>query len=455
MRSPLLLLGALLTLVAPASAQQTAAYTWVPVLGDGPVYVVRIEGLIDNGLATYLNRALADAEEAEASAVVFHMDTFGGLVDAADEIRQAILDTPIITISFIDKNAASAGALISYAADRIVMSPGSSIGAATVVEGMGGEAAPDKYQSYMRGLMRATAEANGRDPDIAEAMVDETLEVPGVSEAGKVLTLSASEALEVGVADAVIDNLDRVLEALEVTEDRVVSHNATRVEALLRFLGSPVMQSILMLMMLGGLYFELQTPGVGFAGAMALLGAAMFFGPHYIMGLVESWELILFVLGVGLLLVEIFVLPGFGVAGLSGAALVIVSLGFSLVGNVGLDFPSLVWMNEAIWTLAITLVLAVVLMFSLARWLPSSERFSRLVLAPELSSAAGFTSADTDDTLLGKVGRALTPLRPAGVASFDDQRVDVVTAGEYIDAGATVRVVSARGARVEVREVAG
>ncbi len=444
----------LLTLasVLPARAQ-SAAYTWIPVLPEGPVYVVPVEGMIDNGLASYLDRALSDAEKAGAAAVIFHVDTFGGLVDAADQIRKAILDAPMVTIAFINKNAASAGALISYAADRIVMVPGASIGAATVVEGVGGEAAPDKYQSYMRGLMRSTAEANGKNPDIAEAMVDEELEVPGISPSGQVLTLSATEALEFGVADAVIDNMDRLKEALELTDDRIVNHNATRLEATLRFFGSPVVQSILMLMMLGGLYFELQTPGVGFPGLMALIGAALFFGPHYILGLVESWELILFVLGVGLLLVELFVFPGFGIAGLSGLALVVFSLGVSLIGNVGLDFPSLEAVGSAVWTLAITMVLLVVMLVMGARWLPQSSRFNQLVLAPELGSAAGFTSAATDDTLNGQVGKALTTLRPAGIAMINDRRIDVMTAGEYIEKGADIRVVRVRGSRVEVREI--
>lgn len=445
------LLILLLAVVLPAQAQ-TAAYTWIPVLPDGPVYVVPVEGMIDNGLATYMERALADAAEAEAAAVVFHVDTFGGLVDAADKIRKAILDAEMVTIAFIDKNAASAGALISYAADRIVMVPGASMGAATVVQGTGGEAAPDKYQSYMRGLMRSTAEANGKNPDLAEAMVDENLDVPGVSPAGEVLTLSATEALELGVADAVIDNLDRLMEALEVTEDRIFNHNATRLEAVLRFFGSPVVQSILMLMMLGGLYFELQTPGVGFPGLMALIGAALFFGPHYMLGLVESWEVVLFFLGVGLLLVELFVFPGFGVAGLSGLVLVVFSLAVSLIGNVGLDFPNVEQVGSAIWTLAITMGILVALVLVAARWLPQSDRFNQLVLAPELGSAAGFTSAPTDSALVGKVGKALTTLRPAGIAMIDDRRIDVMTAGEYIEAGTTIRVVGARGSRVEVRE---
>ena len=456
-------LFALLFLIGtlPASAQPAASEgadrTPKPMAFDeayasGPVYVVPVEGMIDKALANYIDRALEDAEAADAALVVFHMDTFGGLVDAADQIRTAILDAPMPTVAFVDKNAASAGALISYAADRIVMVPGASIGAATVVQGGTGEAAPDKYQSYMRGQMRATAEANGRDPRIAEAMVDETLEVEGVSEEGQVLTLSSSEAHDLGVADAVIGDLDALLAELDVQDREAVEHRTSRAEQVLRFFGSPVLQSILMLMMLGGLYFELQTPGVGFAGAMAAVGAALFFAPNYLLGFVESWEIVLFGLGVALLLAEIFVIPGFGVAGAGGIILVVFSLGAALIGNVGLDFPSGGAISSAISTMAVTLVLLVALVFSLGRYLPQTERFSQLVLAPDLASATGHTSADTAEGLLGQAGTALTPLRPSGAALIEGERVDVTTAGEFIPSGAPVKVTRVRGSRVEVRE---
>lgn len=439
----------------PAAAQQEDAsrIAFSEPLGAGPVYVVPVQGLIDKALAKYIDRALAEAASDSASLVLFDIDTFGGLVDAADMIRQSVLNSPVPTVAFIDKNAASAGALISYATDRIVMVPGASIGAATVVEGAGGGEAPDKYQSYMRGLMRSTAEANGRDARIAEAMVDASLEIEGVVEAGKVLTLSSSEAFRLGVADAVIAEQEGTLEALGVSEARIVQHHATRTEQVLRFLASPVLQSILMLMMLGGLYFEMQTPGVGFAGTVAGIGAALFFAPHYLMGLVESWEIVLFGLGVVLIMAEIFVLPGFGVAGIAGLILVVGSLFAALVGNVGFRFPSGDAIGDAVATMAVTLVLLVVLMFSLARYLPRSERFSQLVLSPDLGSAIGYTSADTIETLLGQTGRTLTPLRPSGCAEIEGDRVDVITSGEYIPSGATVRVVRVRGSRVEVREV--
>lgn len=418
---------------------------------DGPVYIVPVDGMIDNMLWRYINRAIGEAEANEASLVILHMDTFGGLVEAADNIRKRLLNASVPTVAFVDKNAASAGALISYAADRIVMVPGASIGAATVVDGSEGEAMPDKYQSYMRGLMRSTAEARGRDPKIAEAMVDQSLELIGISPAGQVLTLSSSEALGLGVADAVLANKEAVIDGFGRSNAEVVQHHASRSERVLRFFGSPVIQSILMLMMLGGLYFELQTPGVGFAGAMAALGATLFFAPHYMLGLVDSWEFVLFVIGIILILAEIFLLPGFGVAGILGIVLTVFSLGASLIGNVGFVFPSGAAVTSAISTMAVTLVLLIVLIFSLSRNLPHSERFNRLVLTPELSSATGYTSADENEALVGRIGRALTPLRPSGTADIDGERIDVITSGEYVPSGATVRVNRVRGSRVEVR----
>ncbi len=422
-------------------------------LKAGPVFIVPIEGTIDKGLSMYIERALDDATNASAATIVFHVDTFGGLVDAADVIRKAILAQAIPTIAFIDRNAASAGALISYAADAIVMAPGASIGAATVVEGVGGDAAPDKYQSYMRGLMRATAEANGRDPKIAEAMVDQDLEVKGVSPAGQVLTLSTLEALKLGVADRQAADLSALLTAYRLSDRHIVIHTTSAMERLFRFFGSPVVQSILMLMMLGGLYFELQTPGIGFPGIMSLIGAVLFFGPHYLMGLVESWEIVLFVLGVILLMVEIFVIPGFGIAGISGLTLIVVSLGVGMIGNVGLSFPAGAAISRSVWTLASTMIILLFGGFFLARYLPRSQRMSQLILAPEMKSSLGFTSADSRTDLIGNTGQALTVLRPAGSANINGQRLDVITSGEFIEAGKSIRIVDVKGSRIEVREV--
>ena len=411
---------------------------------------VLVEGMIDNGLVHYIDRAIAQAEERGDDVIVFELDTFGGLVDAADKIRQSILDANIRTIAFINKNAASAGALISYACDEIVMAEGASIGAATVVEGQSGEKASEKMQSYFRGLMRSTAEANGRDPRIAEAMVDESIEVEGVIEEGKLLTLSASEALEFGVADDIVDNKTGMLAKLSIEEEAIVETSESWEEATLRFIANPVVSGILMLMMMSGLYFEFQTPGFGFGGAAAAVGAAMFFAPLYIMGLAEAWEILLFALGVILLIVEIFVIPGFGVPGILGFLLVVFSLGASLIGNVGLSFPEQSEVTRATWTMAITLSASFGAIALLARAMPERRAFGLLVLNDKLTETDASSDEDEYKLLLGQEGVAKSPLRPSGVVDFSGRRMDVQTLGDFIESGETVVVKQVNGHRVLV-----
>ena len=415
----------------------------------GPVLVLKVEGLIDNGLHKYIERGISTAESNNAAGIILHMDTFGGLVVAADDIRKNLLSTDIKTVTFIDKNAASAGALISFATDVIYMAPGASIGAATVVDG-GGTKADEKMQSYMRGLMRSTAEATGRNPKIAESMVDESLEVEGVIEKGKLLTLSSSEALKFEMVDGIASNLNEVIVLMGWEENEKQYLRETTPERILRMFANPVISSILMMMMLGGLYFELQSPGVGFPGAMAALGAVMFFAPMYIMGFAQPWEIIVFFIGVMLVVTEIFFLPGFGVPGILGISLVIFSLVASMIGNVGFTFPGLEHMTRAIWTMAITMILSILMLFSLGKYLPYNPMFKRLILVDSTSREAGFTSTDSKDDLLGLEGVALTALRPSGIALINDQRVDVVSQGDYIENGARVKVVNTTSSRVMV-----
>lgn len=415
-------------------------------------FVVKAEGMVDNGMFRYIERGIRRAEAEEGAGLIIHMDTFGGLVDAADEIRKALLSTEVPTLTFIDKNAASAGALISFATNKIIMSGGSSIGAATVVDG-GGTQASEKMQSYMRGLMRSTAEDTGRNPRIAEAMVDERIVIEGITEEGNLVTLSTTEAIELEMADGRADTVEEAIEVAGWPEREVVYIQETFNESVLRFLASPVLSSILMLMMLGGLYFELQSPGVGFPGAMSAMGAMLFFAPLYIMGFAEPWEIILFFCGVVLIIVEIFVLPGFGIPGIIGITLLFFSLGASLVGNVGLEFPPLEYMNRAIWTMAITLILGILMIFSLSKYLPQNRMFSRLILVDSTSKDEGYTSAKSQDLLTGKEGVTLTPLRPSGIALIDDNRVDVVSQGDFVENGARIKVVNTTSSRVMVRRI--
>ena len=448
-RKPLFLAVLPILLAVNIIAGQTSA----DIPARPVVYVIDVEGLIDNGLHKYVQRGIATAEANNADGLILHMDTFGGLVDAADKIRKNLLDTPLTTITFIDKNAASAGALISLATDSIYMAPGASIGAATVVEGGSGDKASEKMQSYMRGLMRATAEAKGRDPRIAEAMVDESIEIEGIIAEGKLLTLSTSEALNFGLINGSFRTKDEILAHMGWENAEVVHLQELWQESVLRFLAHPVVSSIMMLMMLGGLYFELQSPGIGFAGMVAGIGAMMFFAPLYIMGLAQSWEIVLFFIGVVLIIIEIFFIPGFGVAGGLGISLVVFSLGASLIGNVGLRFPPMEHISMAVWTLTITLVIGILLLMSLARYLPQNQMFSRLVLMESTDRNTGYTSAKSLDDLLGMEGVTITPLRPSGVVLVDDRRVDVISDGEFVENGARVRVVDTGSSRVVVKKI--
>ncbi len=417
------------------------------------VYVIRVEGLIDNGLNMYIDRGVSAAENDEdAIGVILHMDTFGGLVDAADKIRKRLLASDIPVVTFIDANAASAGALISFATDNIFMSPGGSIGAATVVDGAG-EKADEKMQSYMRGLMRSTAEAKGYDPRIAEAMVDERIEIEGVIAEGELLTFSASEALENDVSTATVRSLREVSAEMGWEQAELFNVDERWEESVIRFFASPVLQSLLMLMMLGGLYFELQSPGIGFAGAIAGIGAILFFLPLYIMGLAQFWEILIVIIGIGLIAVEIFVLPGIGIAGVTGAVLLLFGLFASLVGNVGFSFPSLDEMRTQLWTILLTLLLAIAFIASTIRYVMKTPFFGRLVLTKSTDTASGYTSYENKDDLLGKEGVALTSLRISGTARIGDRRVDVVSDGQYIDKGTRIKVISTAAGQVVVTRV--
>jgi membrane-bound serine protease (ClpP class) len=270
---------------------------------------------------------------------------------------------------------------------------------------------------------------------------------------GQLLTLSTSEAVELGIANGSFRTLEDVLEYMGWEDKELLDFQEFWAETVLRFLANPVISSMLMLMMLGGLYFELQSPGVGFPGIVSGIGAMLFFAPLYIMGLAQSWEIILFFIGVLLILVEVFVVPGFGVTGILGLTLVIFSMAASLIGNVGLSFPPLHQISQAIWTMAITLMLGIGLVASMVRYLPENKMFNKLVLLDQTDRGHGYISSDSKDDLLGLEGVALTPLRPSGTVLIEDRRVDVVSVGDFIEKGAHVKVVDTSGSRVMVNRM--
>lgn len=413
------------------------------------VFVAFIEGDIDLGLAPYISRVVSDAEKDNADAIIFKINTFGGRVDAATQIKDAIIGTDLLTIAFINNRAISAGALIALSCKKIIMVPGSSIGAATVVNETG-EKVGEKYQSYMRSEMRSTAEKNGRRVDIAEGMVDERVIIPGLVDSTQLVTLTSEEALKYGIADTLLKTVDEVYAYFNLGNAEKVFEGSNWAEDVVRFLNNPIMSSILIMIGIFGLIAEVKSPGWGLPGTAGLIALALFFGSSYILQLASVIEILMFVVGLGLVLVEVFVIPGFGVAGISGIILIIASLFLSMLGaDPFLDFNAV---SLAIIKLTIGFLAALILIFLVARFLPKSNFFKKFILSEEEKATEGYTSRTNLSELLGVEGIAITTLRPAGTAEINGKRVDVVTDSEYIEHGKPIIVTTVEGMRVVVRE---
>lgn len=414
------------------------------------VYIVYIDGDIDLGISYYVSRAVKEAEKNNADAILFHINTFGGRVDAATQIKDAILESKILTIAFVNKRAISAGALITLSCQKVAMVEGSSIGASTVVD-QTGQKQSEKYQSYMRSEMRSTAERNGRRKDVAEGMVDERVVIPGLVDSTQLVTLTSKEALEYGITDTIANTVSEVLEIFGLKGAKVINVDRSWAEDVIRFINNPVISSILIMIGFLGLMTEVKTPGWGLPGTAGVLALTIFFGSSYLLDLTSILEIVLFLLGLGLLAVEVFVIPGFGFAGISGIILIVVSIFMSLIG--GQPFLDYDIISMAIIQLGSALGLSIIAAFILFKYLPKSSTFNKLVLSQSETPNEGFISHNTNESLIGKTGKTITPLRPAGKAEFEDEILDVVTRGEYLETNVPVKIIQVEGIRIVVKEV--
>ncbi len=408
----------------------------------------------------YIQKGFEEARKANANTIVIEMNTYGGEVSYADSIRTKILNSDIPVIVFIDNNAASAGALISIACDKIYMSQAATIGAASVVD-QTGQKLPDKYQSYMRATMRATAEAHGKDtvvtgndtvvkwkrnPLIAEAMVDERTVVPNVADSGKILTFTTQEALKYGYCDGTAENIREIIKKESGNQPyELVKFKPTAWDNIKGFLMSPIFQGILIMLIIGGIYFELQSPGIGFALGVAITAAVLYFAPLYIDGLAANWEIILFVVGLILIGLEIFVVPGFGITGISGIFLVVSGLILSLLNNVNFDFKPIhpADSSKAILTVIGGLTLGFGLIIYLSNKIGSKGLFKKLALETTLENKKGYIGVPTEGVnIVGKTGIAYTVLRPSGKVKVDEKVYDAVSVnGVFIEKGTQIIVV--------------
>jgi len=429
-----------------------APHAFVFAQNTNVVYVAPIEGIIDLGIAPFVQRVLDDAAEQGAAAVILEINTFGGRVDGAVLIRDALLNARVRTVAFVNKRAISAGALISLAAEKIVMAGGGTIGAATPVQmgEPGGPAQPveEKMVSYVRKEFRATAESRKRPPLIAEAMVDADVEIPGLIQKGKLLTLTTEEALKHKVADFRADTIASALEQLGLAGAEVRRASPNWAENLVRFLTHPVVSSLLVTIGMLGIILELRTPGLGLAGGLGVASLALFFWGHWLVQLV-GWEEILLV-GSGLVLLglEVFVIPGFGVSGVLGIFAVFAGLSLSLVG-AGATWE---FVLKAAGRVMFSLLVALVAGLAMLRFLPRLPFGRRLILQTGLPMGQGYASGSEGDGIyLGKSGTAVSSLRPAGIAEIAGKRLDVVSEGEFIESGMPIMATRIDGNRIVVR----
>ncbi len=418
------------------------------------VMVMEIKAEIDPRMTRYVKLALENAEKIKADYIIVEMDTYGGVLTDAKEIVDMIMDVKKPIWVYINSDAASAGALISIACDSIYMSPGASIGAATVVNGSG-EAAPDKYQSYMRSIMRSTAEENGRDPRIAEGMVDETIVIDSLKQAGKVITFTTSEAIENQYCEAKVESIAEILKRNNVTDYEIETFQLGASEKIISIFLNPFISGILILVILGGIYFELQTPGVGFPLFAAITALVLYLVPYYLNGLAQYWEIITLFIGIGLLIAEIFVIPGFGIAGIAGIAMTVGSMILIMLDNDFFNFEFVPLGDIIMATFATVggLTGGMLLLFFGGAKLSQTKAFKRMALTDTQESSQGYTVNSNANALIGKQGTAYTILRPSGKVMIDDILYDAFTRGEFIEKGEAIEVVETEGVTLKVKKI--
>ncbi len=423
----------------------------VPLLSaqePGTVYRVPVTGTVEMGLAPFVGRALDEAAAAGAAAVVLDIDTPGGRVDAAWEIIDAVRDAGVPVYAYVNRRALSAGAMIALSADGLYMRPGSTVGAATPVVA-DGDRASEKLVSAMRSEFRALAEEKGGfDPMIAEAMVDESIAVEGISEEGRLLTLTTDEAVEFGVADAEVEDWPAMVAGLGFERAPVQEMSPNWAERIVRLLTNPMLAPLLLSLGFMGLIVEIKTPTFGLAGAVGLICLAAFFGARFVVHLAGMEELILLGVGAALIGLEVFVIPGFGVPGLAGGVAVLTALTLSMLGS----YPTVSEVISALGIVAVSILAIGAVAYAVLRHLPHSRTMSGVLLDQATTQEAGYLSAPDRPDLVGQVGEALTDLRPSGTVSIDGERIDVVTEGPWVEQGERVVILRAESYRHVVRK---
>lgn len=409
---------------------------------EGPVYVVTIDRTIDRTAESLLEKAIQEANLGMAELLIVEVDTYGGYLDNAIKMKDAIMSSPVPTVTFVNRQALSAGSLISLAGQQLYMAPGSVIGAAEARTG-DNEKADEKTMSAWVAELTSTAEARGKDKEVAAAFADTNVVIEGVSEEGTLLTLSDGEAKELNISNDTANSYRDICELMGVTATETVTVEVTVLERFAGFVTNPIVSGILIALGIIGIVIELITAGFGVSGILGLCALAIYFAGHMVLNSIGWVALVLFLVGLLFIILEIFVIPGFGIAGIAG--------GIAILATVFMLAPS---PASALLSLLIAVVVTVVVLIVSFKNMKTRKIWRRFVLKDRTDADSGYTAPNMDnEQYLGKVGVATSILRPAGAIDLDGERVDVITEGEFLAAGTRVKVIGLDGTRIIVRAV--
>ena len=439
----------------------TCFISLISILLSEAIYVVPIQGTIDLGLPPFIERIITEAEEEDAKGIIFDIDTFGGRVDAATQIKDAILGSKISTVAFINRRAISAGALISLSCEKIFIAGGGTIGAATAVD-MSGKKGSEKVISYMREEMASTAEKRGRSVKIAKGMVDEDLsfthivldgdsilvdDLEGRKE-GKLITLTTDQAIKYNIANYETESIDGVLKKLNLENVEIINASINWSEKIVRFLTDPVVASMLMSFGFLGILFELQSPGWGIPGSFGAICLILSLSASSIAQLATMTDFLIILAGITLLLIEGFIIPGFGIAGFSGIIILLWGLYELLLPENPVSYEVY---DRAMDGLTIGLIGGIISLFLLFKLMIKTKFWNKITSPGIQKKDDGYSLSIGLENYIGEIAIAVTDLRPSGWISLKGEKIFVVSEGEYILNGEKVSVLSVDGNRVVVR----
>jgi len=402
---------------------------------NGKVYVVPIKGEINKATYQFLKSTIDDILKENPKAIIFEIDTYGGLIDQTEKIKNLIYGLDIPTISYVNNKAESAGVLITISSEKVVMAESSTIGSAETI--------PDteKVMSMWKSFLRDMAEERGRDSEIIEAMADRDIDIEGITVKGKLLNLTSREALKYNIADYISNDYKDMLNHFNINYSSIVTINEGIEVKFAKFVSNPYMSTLLLTIGFIGLLIEIFTPGFGIGGTLSILAFSIFFGGNLLAGSSETSSIILFVTGLILLIIE-GMIPGFGLPGIGGIIL--------LIAGVILAVNSV---TNAIISLGIAIVITAIIAIILVKLGKRSPMFNKIVLETELKDDKGYLSSSRKDEYLNKEGITITELRPSGIIEIDGKRIDALSEGSYINKNVSIKVVRVEGSKIFVRRV--